>query len=85
MKAKDIDAQPRDVQVESIRYFRKAGSKSGVVSIVVDGVHHMWTCEFTTALYFVEDLVGAIREHDDDQFKPPQRKPRTRQKSRANS
>ena len=56
---------PPDVEIESIRYLSKPDGKSGTVSIVVAGVHHLFPCKRAKALYFAEGVLEAIRKQDD--------------------
>lgn len=51
-------------QVESLRYLSKDG-KSGTLSVVVGGVHHLFPCKIARALTLVESVMEALRKRED--------------------
>ena len=49
-----------NVEVESLRYLCKDGAKTGTVSVVVGGVHHLFPCKPDKAAIFASDLLKKI-------------------------
>jgi len=63
MRADTPDAPP-NVEVESFRYLSKDG-KTGTVSIVVGGVHHLFPCKLVKALYFAGGVMDvAVKKEE---------------------
>ena len=53
---------PPDVEVSSVRYMQKDGSKLGVLHVVVGGVHNIWPCQRSKIIYLIEDLMKALQK-----------------------
>jgi hypothetical protein len=53
-----------NVEIESFRYMQKDGAKSGTVSIVVGGVHHLFPCKPKRAAGFAASVLEAIAKGD---------------------
>ncbi len=54
-----------DVEISSVRFMQKQGAKIGTLSVVVGGVHYLWPCKRTRALFVVEDIMTALRRDDE--------------------
>lgn len=59
------EVQAPVAEVESLRYFHKPLAKKGTLHVVVGGVHHIFPCQRVRAIRLVEDLLEAIRLHDE--------------------
>ncbi len=65
-KAEQIAAETApDVEISSVRFMQKQGAKLGTLSVVVGGVHYLWPCKRSRALYVVEDIMTALRRDDE--------------------
>ena len=66
MSSEQIKAETApDVETSSVRFMQKQGAKIGTLSVVVGGVHYLWPCKRTRALFVVEDIMTALRRDDE--------------------
>lgn len=59
----DTDTQAPNVEVESLRYLSKDG-KTGTLSVVVGGVHHLFPCRMSKAFTFIASVGEAAAKRD---------------------
>lgn len=52
-----------NVEVESLRYLSKDG-KTGTLSIVVGGVHHLFPCKLVRALHLAASIAEAAAKRE---------------------
>ena len=53
-----------DVEVESVRFLQRAGAKTGKLSVVVGGVHHVWNCSRERMFVLIESGLESLRRQE---------------------
>ena len=55
-----------DVEVASFRFLSSQDGKSGKLSVVVGGVHHLFPCTLIRALHGAESIMESARKRIED-------------------
>ncbi len=65
MSLPNEDTQAPNVEVESVRFLQKPGSKLGHLSVVVGGVHYVWVCSRARMFTAIESAAESLRRGED--------------------